>query len=235
MKIFTLYIGTSPHSPASPVLTPLRIRELLSLRFPSFTILPTLGVFRGNAEDTFVVKLTTQDVTDLLREVEVIRRELDQDGIGVEHCGRYVRVAEGAELCSVRRDLYPRVRAEYFDTQFRTQKPVSGWPTQFAVITARNPDGCCTGDKHNKSLDAELDTFCAAKDLARWSVTGGSRDFSHAEPGFGVECDLPTALAVGRRFRQEAIFWIQNGLLSLQMCDGAHDVPLGYWEARVLG
>ena len=233
MKLFTLYIGSTPRSASSVKITPARIQELIAKRFESFTILPASGVFRRQEETTHLVQVTPLDVLAFLDEVELLRGELDQNGIGIEHRGNYVRVADGSNRSSVLRQLYPRIRPEYLEAVFETELPHGGWPESFAVITGRNRDGRHETDARNEELDAALAEHCTRAGLPVWRATGGSADFSHAEPGFGVETDLPTALGIGRLFQQEAIFHVLNGELSLHACEGSDEVPLGRWEARL--
>lgn len=233
MKLFTLYIGTAPRSSASPPVDIPRLQELLGAAFPSFTLLQAEGVFRGQSERTFVVKVTAPDVIALLEEVAKLRQEFDQDGIGIEHEGNYHRVTEDFHRTALLCEMYPCVRAGYFDTVFKTSKPAAEWPGQFAVITAHNPEGERHAEAANEQLDSELAAACRERGLRCWRVIGASEDSTHAEAGYGVQTDLGTALSLARRFRQEAIYWVNAGHLSLVSCIWSAVIPLGLWDARV--
>jgi hypothetical protein len=63
-------------------------------------------------------------------------------------------------------------------------------------------------------------------------VTGGSADFAHAEPGFGVVLKARSdAVSLGRRWRQEAVFWVEDGLVELLPCGQADASIVGEWSA----
>ena len=77
-------------------------------------------------------------------------------------------------------------------------------------MTACNPDGVAVNDGENTHLSAELAAILQTALLPHFLVVGGSPDFTHVEPGFGIRADLATCLKLGRDFRQEAIFWINH-------------------------
>jgi hypothetical protein len=233
MQMFTLFIGTAAHRGNASAVGIKMLEDLLAPVFPSFTILPAAGVFRGQSEQTYLVKVTTTDVMELVEQVETIRRTLDQEGVGMEHAGRYQRVIKDTDAPTLLHQMFPRVRPEYLTTVFQTVRPAAGWPDRFAVITGCNPDGEPQSAALNQQCHAELAAYVSGRQVSFWEVNGCSPDLRHCEPGFGVATDLATALAVAQRFRQEAIFWIQEGLLSLWTADGTTDIPLGPWAARL--
>jgi len=233
MKTFTLYVGSAPRSPSSPTVTLNHLQRLIAPIFHSFTVIEGEGIFRGQAEHTFLVKVTTFDVIAFLDEVEKIRRALDQEGIGIEHEGSYHRVVEGGDPGKLMVNLYPRIRPEYFQTVFQTEMPASGWPRQFAVITAWNPEGKEQSQSANEHYHSLLDSHCSSSGIPFWKIAGCSRDLQHCEPGLGVETTLSNALSIGRLFGQEAIYWVKDGHLLLINCHSGEEVPLGSWESRL--
>ncbi len=68
-----------------------------------------------------------------------------------------------------------------------------------------------------------------------WVVEGGSQDGSYRERGLGVIVDLETALAIGRLFEQEAIFWVERDQLSVVSCDSPERKEMGSWTERLRG
>ncbi len=123
---------------------------------------------------------------------------------------------------------------EYGNAFFHAVMPDQGWPSSLAIITACNPDGEIVSDQENASATEHLRRELEEANLVHFPVTGGSIDFTHAEPGFGIV--LPTqkeAIARGQRFRQEAIFWIQDGHHFLISCQGHFIKDLGLWEKRL--
>ncbi len=102
----------------------------------------------------------------------------------------------------------------------------------FGVITACNPDGRLASEEDNAQATQALRRALESDGYRFFPVTGASPDFSHAEPGFGVVFETPEqAITWGRRFRQEAVFWICDGIVALLPCDEGDPVHLGSWES----
>ena len=122
----------------------------------------------------------------------------------------------------------------YSAARFRATLPNSGLPAVFGVVTAWNPDGRDASPAENEAATARLLSsigHCLSPIApAPFPVTGGSADFTHAEPGFGIVADRSTCLALGREFRQEAIFWIKRGTVHLISCADGTSLPLGSWR-----
>jgi hypothetical protein len=126
------------------------------------------------------------------------------------------------------------LKPEYSDTVFSGPEPGEGWPESFAIVTAYNPDGVNADDAANVAANEELEAAVRDADLSYSPMAGGSWDGSHVEPGFLVLCDLETALELGRRFSQEAVFWVEAGRLHLVACSsGGARVELGAWQDRL--
>jgi Protein of unknown function (DUF3293) len=119
---------------------------------------------------------------------------------------------------------------EYENAYFRAVPPTHGWPRSFGVITACNPDGKIATDDENADATNQLRLELQSAKLEHFPVTGGSKDFIHTEPGFGVVFpSQEEALAWGRRYRQEAIFWVEDDQLSLVSCICQSAKILGSW------
>jgi len=232
MNVFTLYVGSAPRSSTSRPVSLERLKELLTPLFPSFTILDAIGVFRGMTERTFVIKVTPLDVISFYNDVDFIRQELDQDGIGVEYGPGYHRIAEGGTLSAWLEEMFPQFRPEYLHALFRSTDPETGLPHRFAVITASNPDGRMQSASDNAQSDAALAARLAGMGTPSWRVTGFFPEGLHSEAGFGIETSLLEALSIGREFRQEAVYWVRNGNLSLVSCTCRTEVPMGSWASR---
>lgn len=114
----------------------------------------------------------------------------------------------------------------YRQTIFRSAKPPpSGNP--FGIVTAWNPHGKPQPEKANQEANTRLARELAARNLGYFPVTGGSPDFSHAEPGYGIFCDRKTAIELAKQFDQEAIFWIEAGNLFLVSCKDNSSESIG--------
>jgi hypothetical protein len=106
-------------------------------------------------------------------------------------------------------------------------------PDSFGVVTACNPDGIATTDAENISRAEAFRERLESLGLVHFPVTGYDPQTPHEEAGFGVVCDLVVALAFGREWKQEAIFWVQLGQVTLVSCGpDSEDFPLGAWSDR---
>lgn len=120
----------------------------------------------------------------------------------------------------------------YHDVRFRAELPPAGLPATFGVITACNPNGHTVSMEDNQRGTETLRNTLTTEKQFFFPVTGGSPDFTHTEPGFGVLFKSPAeAVSWGRQFQQEAVFWINEGRVQLLPCDGTDPVELGTWAA----
>lgn len=104
----------------------------------------------------------------------------------------------------------------------------------FAILTACNPRGQTEEFGRNAEHDGRLLVQLQTLGCWHWRVIGGSPDFQHAEPGFAVALPLDDALAIGRNFEQEAIFWIEKDELNVISCRGEAEQKLGSWRERLM-
>jgi hypothetical protein len=119
----------------------------------------------------------------------------------------------------------------YHVVRFRAELPAAGLPAAFAVVTACNPNGKTVSARENEQATDALRSDLTAENQFFFPVIGGSPDFSHAEPGFGVLFKSPEeAVSWGRRYQQEAVFWINEGNVQLVPCDSTAPVELGTWQ-----
>lgn len=120
----------------------------------------------------------------------------------------------------------------YQNVRFRAEPPQTGVHSRFAVITACNPDGQEVSDEENAIATERLRSELVKEGYHFFPVTGGSLDFSHAEPGFGVLLpSLEEAVPWGRRLRQEAIFWVEDGMVNLVKCLNGAALEIGDWSS----
>ena len=104
---------------------------------------------------------------------------------------------------------------------------------RFAIVTACNPRDRVCSDAENRLADEAMLKELDAKGCWRFRVIGGSPDFQHQEPGWGVATDsMNEAAALGRRWEQAAVFWVDHDALHLVDCsDGGYET-LGSWSQR---
>ena len=110
----------------------------------------------------------------------------------------------------------------------------TGKPDDFWVITAHNPDGENAYPGDNIVSDARLLTDIEALNIAPFRIIGLSPDEKHAEPGWGFPCDEATALEIGRRYRQEAVFHFTVGRIDLVDCESGIHESLENPTSRIL-
>lgn len=121
----------------------------------------------------------------------------------------------------------------YFATRFRVSAPVPEWPYAFVIVTAFATTGEQWTDSQNARANALL--LERIESLGVWSypVTGFDPGTGHAEPGWAVEVPRSLGMELGREFRQDAIFVVENGMLSVHRCaTGAH-AALGPFSLRL--
>jgi hypothetical protein len=110
----------------------------------------------------------------------------------------------------------------------------NGKTPDFWVITAYNPDGKPNDAGDNIYADSNLREEIVSLGLVPFRVIGRSPDSSHAEPGWGFPCDEATALEIGRRYRQEAVFHFTAGRIDLVDCESGSHESLGNPSTRIL-
>lgn len=105
-------------------------------------------------------------------------------------------------------------------------------PQFFAIITANNPKGITKTEAENKILHRTLQNDLRKNSLANFEITGMSPDKSHQEAGYGVSCSLEDAIALGQKYKQEAIFWVDQDSLNLIDLKDLSAHALGSFNAR---
>ena len=86
-------------------------------------------------------------------------------------------------------------------------------PKTCAIITACNPRGEVVSTERNSKLNQQL--RAAIEPFQYRTIVGCSLDLSHREPSFAVNCPQAKALELARQFKQNAIYWLENGELYL--------------------
>ena len=123
--------------------------------------------------------------------------------------------------------MTPAQRELFKQAVFRFEPLPADWPTDFAIITAYDPDGQPTAPERNLAADVALEAELRAAGYRPHRITGGSADGVHLEPGWGVPIGLPGAVEFGRRYRQLAIFAVRAGRLALVDCEDGSAEDLG--------
>ena len=123
----------------------------------------------------------------------------------------------------------------YDQAHFQLDSPAVDLPVEFGIVTACNPMGVTVEASVNEGLDRDLGLSLLGQDIPHFRVTGGSRDMSHAEPGYGCAVDRERIVELGRQWNQEAVFWVRGDRLFLVFCDRPElEQPLGSFRERLI-
>ena len=77
--------------------------------------------------------------------------------------------------------------------------PEGAFPAAFGIVTACNPDAVTVSEAANVEATERLRARLVAEGWDFFPVTGGSADFTHAEPGFGIVTSRDEIVAFGAR------------------------------------
>lgn len=92
MPLYRIYIGSNNKTKKITAKDETYILKTLSLISPSLTTYRAKGYFKGVEEETLVVSIATQKFSELKETLRIIRKNLKQDGIGLEYNGKYQRI-----------------------------------------------------------------------------------------------------------------------------------------------
>ncbi|GGB54426.1 DUF3293 domain-containing protein [Shewanella inventionis] len=123
---------------------------------------------------------------------------------------------------------------EYQTTHFLfTQRLSDDFP--FAIVTAYNPSGLLLTPSQNRLLDRQLQSKIQQFNSPYRALIGAAPDLSHMEKSWAVFIDKEQALELGKAFNQHAIYYVEQGLLSLVACNDSKmpEVELGVFNHRL--
>jgi len=106
----------------------------------------------------------------------------------------------------------------YFKVRFRGPWRDRSHPEEFAIITAYATTGENWSEERNEAADLELEN--ELRETGSWMrrLTGYDPATGHAEPGWAVELGFEAACDLGRRFQQDAIFWVSGNQVCVAKC-----------------
>lgn len=101
----------------------------------------------------------------------------------------------------------------------------------FAIITAWNPESKRLSDIDNKQRNEALKEELTG--LHMQTMWAGNRDFSWKEESFAVAISRERAIELGKKYQQNAIYFIERERLFLLSClEDATETELGYFQCR---
>lgn len=122
---------------------------------------------------------------------------------------------------------HSELREAFMKARFRGEEPEGGWPKQFGVVTACNPDGVTIPETSNAELTRRFEESLLGEGMVIFPMTGYDPDSDHAEPGYGVVCGKDEMLRLGREREQVAVFRVKDGQVWLLSCEpGGEEIPL---------
>ena len=122
---------------------------------------------------------------------------------------------------------------EYLTTVFFAAAPEGSWPHHFHIITACNP-GEIVADEVNSDADGRLREELDRTGGRCFRIIGCSPNLFHREEGWGVEgLTSDEAVAIARKFGQNALFEIKEGVLTVVGCLSSERITLGPWQSRI--
>jgi hypothetical protein len=122
----------------------------------------------------------------------------------------------------------------YFEIRFRMSEHISSWPDEFVIISAYATTGQAWAASDNEVSDRRLAS--ELNDLKDWvtRIVGYSPTSGHAEPSWAVALSLNDGRAIGEKYRQDAIYYIERDMLSVSRCGAPGEVVrMGSFRERL--
>ncbi|WED22336.1 DUF3293 domain-containing protein [Vibrio sp. JC009] len=120
----------------------------------------------------------------------------------------------------------------YKDVYFFINKRISY--KNFAVITAWNPFSQPVSNKDNRDANRRLEHEFLKQNYAKLEVGDIKREW--IEESFAVETDLERSVELGRKYNQNAIYFIENDEIYLISCvkgDEQASEKIGCFSSRL--
>jgi Protein of unknown function (DUF3293) len=107
----------------------------------------------------------------------------------------------------------------YFETRFRTDRPIIDWPSEFVILSAFATTGQSWTPDQNEAADRRLESELRTRGGWLVRIFGYSPTSGHTEPSWAIDLPLQEGCNIGRRFLQDAIYHVNNDDLSVVRCD----------------
>lgn len=122
----------------------------------------------------------------------------------------------------------------YKSTVFLSCQPF-GLSERYAIITACNPKGEILSDCANRSRDYQLQHLMTSQKANFRCVYGCSPDLRYREKSWMVNFEKERAIEIGKAFEQNAIYWVEDGVLFLTPCLSEEvEEPVGEVSSRII-
>ena len=127
----------------------------------------------------------------------------------------------------------PDLPAVFRETIFLCTVPSEGWPREFAIITACDPEGAVADQEDNERATEKLCIQLKALKVWHWPVTGASPNLAHHEHGFAARLSLEEARTLAEEYAQLGFFWVVGDEVILYSRDGQSGEVICSWAARL--
>lgn len=95
---------------------------------------------------------------------------------------------------------------------------ITEWDSEnYVIITAWNPQSRKLSNELNRIKNLDLEQRLKIYDYQNVKV--GNPSFSWVEDSFAVEMTLAQGCELAQKYQQNAIYWVENGVLFLVSCD----------------
>lgn len=92
--MYTLYVG-SPNDTNELTAEDINsIKTIVSKYFESYTYVQARGIFKDTEEDTVLITIANAQKDEVYQVGEELRAFLKQDGVAIEHNGKYEKLIE---------------------------------------------------------------------------------------------------------------------------------------------
>jgi len=124
--------------------------------------------------------------------------------------------------------------AFYSETRFRLTGELAERPNEFVILSAYATTGHTWLAQQNVIADRRLEAELRTRGGWLLRIEGYSPSTGHAEPSWATGMTLKEALEVGRRFEQDAIFYVRDDVVSVAFCDERRGVVIvGSFQDRL--
>lgn len=124
------------------------------------------------------------------------------------------------------------IHKEYFKTRFKDIDSEVSFPDSFAIITGYATTKEVWSKERNNTADKHLLEEIQSSGHWHTRITGFVGD--HTEPGWAVTISLEEAIQLGAKYKQDAIYYVNNDSLSVHVCVGNLDsAPVGSFKKRI--
>ena len=92
--MYTLYVGSPNDTKELNDKSIQSIKTIVSKYFESYTFVKAHGVYKDTEEDTLMITIANAEKTEVYELGEELRKFLKQDGVAVEHNGKYEKLIQ---------------------------------------------------------------------------------------------------------------------------------------------